>query len=121
MWQGGTTSVARRGVNSPLTSCPDWAFLGLDLAIENIRACEHRGTMGSLSCAQLVVQSPAPGSVTHNLLIPGSSLASVTLSNNSKSGSCLSRFDRFFRRRSWYGVFGQDKQNEVQSGAAPEH
>lgn len=85
----GTTSVARRGAISPLTSCPDWAFLGLNLAIENIRACEHRGTMGRLSCAQLVVQSPAPGSVTHNLLIPSSSPNVATTLNHRPPGSRL--------------------------------
>jgi hypothetical protein len=47
-----------RGAVHLLTPCRDWPIVILDLAIEDIRACEHRGTTGSLESVEMVSEAP---------------------------------------------------------------
>ena len=44
-----------------LTSCRDWPIVILDLATEDIRACEHRGTTGTLATMKNDSEAPSPG------------------------------------------------------------
>ena len=46
---------------TPLTSRRDWHIVLFDLAIEDIRAREYRGTSGSLGSMKVVSETPSPG------------------------------------------------------------
>jgi hypothetical protein len=53
--------LSRRMATSLLTSRRHWPFVILDLAIEDIRACEHRGATGSLGNMKVVSEAHAQG------------------------------------------------------------
>jgi len=58
---GWPTQAAERHAAVPLlTTERSCHIVGVDLAIEDIRACEHRGTSGSLASMKVVVEAPAP-------------------------------------------------------------
>ena len=53
--------IAGKILDCPLTSGSDWTIVILDLAIEDIRACVHRGTPGSLGNVEMLSEAPSPG------------------------------------------------------------
>ena len=66
LWSAMNTADRHRSLARPsevyiLTSRRDWHIFVLDLAIEDIRAREYRGTSGSLGSMKVVAEAPAPG------------------------------------------------------------
>ena len=45
---------------SLLTSACTWSIVFLDVGIEDIRACEHRGTTGTLASMKVLAEAPFP-------------------------------------------------------------
>ena len=61
-WSGRPTQDAARRVGIPLlTDKRSWHNVKVDLAIEDIRAREYRGTTGNLGSMDIVSAAPSPG------------------------------------------------------------
>ena len=61
MWRVASTSLAKSAAVSLLTSGCDSPIVGVAVAIEDIRACEHRRIAGTLGSMNMVSEAPAPG------------------------------------------------------------
>ena len=55
-----STSHARCGVVTLLTSRDSWAIPGVDLAIKDIPAYEHHRAADTLGAIQVVTEAPSP-------------------------------------------------------------
>jgi len=56
-----TLEISNRGAASQLTDGQVRPIVGIDLALEDIRACEYRGTTGSLASMKVVAEASTPG------------------------------------------------------------
>ena len=61
MWRIASTSLAKSAAVSLLTSDYAWSIVFFDLAIEDIRAREYRGSTGTLASMKVNSEAPASG------------------------------------------------------------